>query len=266
MTERLTAAPSPIPDIAALAALAWVAAAALHECAGHGLACLAVGGEPLRWTTFHFGCGQVGAPIWERRIVAGAGSLVNIVLMVLGWAWWRGSGSAWTRLAAWIVLTLNGLTAFGYLVFSAAFDLGDWNRAGVLLGVADQRLARLVLAIVGLAGYAAVVSVAARLLSRTGVAGGTVVVTRRVTMAVWTTTGVVSLLAALMAGAEWRSTAGAALGVALGGNAGLVTIARVSAPTITLPSLQRRSLRLLAVAAVAAFAIILGPGVSLRQG
>lgn len=266
MTKRLSAASSPIPDIAALSALAWVAAAALHESAGHGLACLAVGSEPLRWSTFHFGCGQADGSVWARRIVAGAGSIVNLLLMILGWAWWRRSGSAWTRLAAWIVLVLNGLTAFGYLVFSAALDIGDWNRAGVLLGVADARLARGLLAVVGLAGYAAVVGVAARLLTRTGAVDGTVVVMRRVVMLVWGTTGLVSLLAALMAGADWRSTAGAALGVALGGNAGLLTIARFSGPTLVLPPARRRGLRLVAVAVVAAFIVILGPGVSLRLG
>lgn len=266
MTTRGSAISSPRPDIAALAALAWIAAAALHEGAGHGLACLAVGGEPLRWSTFHFGCGQGDGSVWARRIVAGAGSLVNLILMVLGWVWWRRSGSAWMRLAAWIVLVLNGLTVFGYLVFSAAFDIGDWNRAGVLLGVADARLARGFLAVVGLAGYAAVVGVAARLLPQTGAADGVVVTTRRVALLVWGTTGLVSLLAALMAGADWRSTAGAALGVALGGNAGLLTIARFSGPTLALPFVRRRSLRLVAVAAVMAFVMILGPGVSLRPG
>ena len=266
MTKSVPATSSPIPDIAALAALAWVSAAALHEGAGHGLACLAVGGEPLRWSTFHFGCGQADGSVWARRIVAGAGSLVNLILMLLGWACWRRSGAAWTRLAAWIVLVLNGLTAFGYLVFSAAFDIGDWNRAGVLLGVADKRLAGGLLAVVGIAGYAAVVGVAARLLPRTGAVDGTVLTARRVAMLVWATTGLVSLLAALMAEADWRSTAGAALGVALGGNAGLLTIARFSGPTLALPFARRRSLRLVAVAAVMAFVIILGPGVSLRSG
>lgn len=266
MTKGLPAISSPMFDIAALAALAWVAAATLHEGAGHGLACLAVGGEPLRWSTFHFGCGQGDESVWDRRIVASAGSLVNLVLSAIGWAWWRASRSTWARLAAWIVLVLNGLTAFGYLVFSAAFDIGDWNRAGVLLDIVDVRLTRGVLAIVGVAGYAAVVRGAARLLSRTGAGDGATLTTRRVTMTVWATTGLVSLLAALMSGSDWHSTAGAAFGVALGGNAGLLTIARFSAPTLAFPPNQRWGVRMAAVAAVTVFVAVVGPGIALRQG
>lgn len=154
MTPRSSTDPrAPLADVVALAALAWVAAATLHEGMGHGLACSAMGGDPTNWSTFHFGCDSQAMSLWGGRIVAGAGTAVYVILAALGWLVWRGSGSLRGRLAGWIVFALNGLTTFGYLVFSAVFGIGDWNGRGVMAGVTDPVLARVALAVVGIAGY-----------------------------------------------------------------------------------------------------------------
>ncbi|MBJ6123306.1 hypothetical protein [Sphingomonas mollis] len=253
-------------DVAALAALVWIAAATLHEGLGHGVACRLMGGDPIGWSTFHFNCDHrsVSLPGW--RTIAGAGTAVNVVLMVFGYLWWRRGIDPMARLAAWTVVAVNGLTTFGYLVFSAAFGIGDWNTAGVIAGVSNTGLARAMLAIIGIAGYVAVIRLSGTMLSRMLQGPTATADARRITTTIWLTTGIVSLLAGLMAGADWRSTLGAALGVALGGNAGLLTIPRFTTSSNepgTFAPRKSVALRVVAVLSVAAFVSILGPGVRL---
>ena len=234
---------------------------------GHGVACSVTGGIPESWSTFHFGCAQQALPASSRRIVAGAGTAVNVVLMALSWMRWRTSNTARGQIAAWIVFVINGLTSFGYLVFSAALNIGDWNSAGVLEGIAPSQVFRGVLAVVGVVGYYAVTRVAAAMLSPSLHGPDYVGDARRLSVTVWATTGIVSLLAAAMSGTDWRSTLGASIGVALGGNAGLLSVARFVTPSQAARSLvitPSYSLRLIATVAVAAFMTILGPGVALR--
>ena len=256
----------PPADVVALAALAWVAAAALHEGVGHGLACTAMGGDPTNWSTFHFGCDSQAMSLWGGRIVAGAGTAVNVILAALGWLVWHGSGALRGRLAGWIVFAINGLTTFGYLVFSAVFGIGDWNGRGVMTGVTDPVLARVAPAVIGIAGYYAVVRLAAGMLSPILNGAGVAAQARRCALIVWMTTGGISLAAALAAGSDWRSTIGASIGVALGGNAGLLSMGRfvkptAAASTTTLP--PNWLLRVAAILGTVAFVAILGPGIAL---
>ena len=251
-------------DIMALTAIVWVAAAMLHEGVGHGLACSALGGVPTTWSTFHFECGRRAISVAGWRFVAGAGTMVNIGLTALGWVWWRRSINGGARLAGWIMFVVNGLTSFGYLIFSAAFGIGDWNGSGVMTGVSDTALARGILAVAGIAGYYAIVRASATMLSRMLDGPDMVAAARRLSVTIWITTGAVSLLAALMAGGDWRSTLAASMGVALGGNAGMLSIARFMAPSTTSRTLVMNKnwfLRGAAIIAVAGFTAILGPGV-----
>lgn len=226
MTKLATEGKRFLADVAALAALVWVAAATLHEGLGHGLSCLAVGGDPISWSTFHFSCGREALDQIEWRIVSAAGTAVNLGLMAIGYGWWRSARGDAAALTAWLLVVVNGLTSFGYFVFSAAFGIGDWNADGVLIGVSAQDVARAVLAVVGVGGYYAVVKLGAAMLSRMPAVASSTRAARRLCVTAWLTIGAVSLLAAIMAGSDWRSTIGASIGAALGGNAGLLSIHR----------------------------------------
>ncbi len=266
MIRQHRKAPAAIADTMALAAIVWVAAAVLHEGMGHGLACKAMGGIPTDWSSFHFECDRRSMSAAAGRFVSGAGTLVNIGLATLGWIWWRLGETAGARLAAWILFVINGLTSFGYLIFSAAFGIGDWNGAGVMAGVADPSLARGVLALVGIGGYYAIVRMSARMVSPMLPGPEKAAAARRLNATIWATTGAVSLLAALSAGADWRSTIGASMGVALGGNAGLLSIARFLKPSsASQPEVMDRNwlLRSAALVTVAAFATVMGPSLRL---
>jgi hypothetical protein len=266
MTSRSTAEQClPVTDVVALAALAWVAAATLHEGLGHGLACTAMGGDPTRWSTFHFSCDRLLMSLWDQRIVAGAGTAVNAALAAVGWYGWTKDGATRRRLAGWIVFTLNGLTAFGYLVFSAIFQIGDWNGYGVMAEVANPIVVRGTLAIIGVAGYYGIVRAAACMLSQTLGGKNLAGQARRLAAIVWITTGVISFGAALSAGSDWRSTIGALIGVALGGNAGLFSLARFVKPTTIELERLRPNWALVGAAIVATvtFVALLGPGIAL---
>lgn len=255
-----------ITGVAAIAALVWVAAATLHEGLGHGLACTLLGGKPTRWSTFHFNCAHEFLSPTRWRVIAGAGSAVNVALLALGWFWWRRSTVVTTRIGAWTMVVVNGLTTFGYFVFSAAFGIGDWNTNGVLYGVSNIAVARAGLAVVGIIGYIALIRLGAAMLSSLLDNATAKVDARAITTTVWLTLGVVSLLAGLLAGADWRTTIGASLGAAMGGNAGLLTIPRfvTAVPKVRSWEVEGRwPLRTAALLAVAAFVVILGPGVPL---
>lgn len=258
--------PAAVADIIAMAAVIWVAAPTLHEGLGHGLACKAMGGEPIAWSTFHFECNHQAMSVWGRRIVAGAGTVVNLALIGLGGLCWRFSTAATVKLAAWIAFVVNGLTSFGYLIFSATFGIGDWNAAGVMAGVLDPWFARGVLAVVGVAGYVAIIWAAARMLSQMLNGPSMAAHARRLAITIWVTTGGVSLLAGLSADAAWQSTLGASIGVALGGNAGLLSIARFMTPSPRQCSSDVPPswiLRGTAIVCVVAFGVVLGPSVRL---
>lgn len=265
MTRSSDSNPAFTADVVALAALAWVSAATLHEGAGHGIACEAMGGAPLTWSSFHFECARQAMSLTGVRVVAGAGTVINLILMALGWAFWRSSTRPLARLFGWIIFALNGFTSFGYLVFSATFDIGDWNRSGVMTAVANMTMARTVLAVIGIGGYYAVVRAAAAMLSRELDGRAIALEARRLAITVWLTTGAISLLAALAAGHDWRSTMGASIGVALGGNAGLFSVSRFTAPGTTRQRADMRPnwpLRVAAGVAVVSFVAVLGPGVA----
>jgi len=266
VTDR-PAAPSPSTlDAAALAALVWVVSAALHEGLGHGAACAALGGDPTSWSTFHFGCARGSMSLGDHRLVSAAGTAVNMALAVIGYAWWRGAERPLASTAAWTLFVVNALTSFGYLVFSAALGVGDWNTAGVMVGVPDPLRSRLLPGVVGVVGYYAVIRLAASMMARQTDGAVTRLEARRLCVVVWLSVGAVSLLAGAAAGAGWQATLGAALGAALGGNAGLLSVPRLVPPGRAGNVAGRTRCPLLwtaAAIAVAAFVIVLGPGVPL---
>lgn len=266
MTRQHSRSGALLADVAALAAIIWVIAATLHEGLGHGVACAATGGDPLVWSTFHFDCARRSMSLAEWRIVSAAGTAVNLGLMALAYLWWRRTNSAGIRLATWIAVVVNGLTSFGYLIFSATFGIGDWNSTGVMIGVANTCPSRVALAAVGVAGYYLVIRSGAAMLSQMPEVAPAPAEARRLASTVWLTTGAVSLLAGLAAGSDWRSTLGASIGVALGGNAGLLSVDRFLKPfNRTGASIPRGGAFLWSVAAasVIAFVGVLGPGLRL---
>ncbi len=124
----------PAPDvldsitIVAVALVAYGLTNVVHEGAGHGGACLLVGGRPQMLNAVFFQCDETGLAPAAIRFIAAAGAILNVVvaagLMLAGRLLRRSTPAV--RYFRWLLVALNLLTAFGYLLFSGIGGFGDW--------------------------------------------------------------------------------------------------------------------------------------------
>ncbi len=114
--------------VIAIALVAYGLTNLIHEGAGHGGACLLVGGRPQMLNAVFFQCDETGLAPAAIRIIAAAGAILNVVVAA-GLMALRRSAARWTASAQyfrWLLVALNLLTAFGYLLFSGIGGFGDW--------------------------------------------------------------------------------------------------------------------------------------------
>ncbi len=133
--------------VGAIGILAYMLGNVLHEGAGHGGACVLVGGTPLVLSSVHFECSA------ESRLVMAGGTLMNLfagaVFFVLG----RLTGRSFPRLKYffWIAMTVNLFTGTGYFLFSGIGGIGDWGQ--FIEGLGPQWIWRIGLTVLGAATY-----------------------------------------------------------------------------------------------------------------
>ena len=139
--------------VGAIAIVAYTLSNVVHEGLGHGGACVAVGGHPRQLTAVFFDGDVEGLPASAGRWVAAGGSLANLVVAAMAWAALRLMPAGWGqgRFFAWLVLAVNLLQAFGYLLFSGIGGIGDW--AMVVHGFEPAALWRLGLIVSGAVLY-----------------------------------------------------------------------------------------------------------------
>ena len=135
--------------IAAIAIVAYALSNVVHEGLGHGGACLLVGGHPRQLTAVFFDGDLEGLPASAGRWVAAGGSLANLLFAAIARAALRMIPPSWGRwrFFLWLVLAVNLLQAFGYLLFSGIGGLGDW--AAVVRDLQPAALWRLGLVVAG---------------------------------------------------------------------------------------------------------------------
>ncbi len=133
--------------IAAIGIVAHVVANFVHEDLGHGGACLITGGRALLVTTVNMDCSA------DNRLVIAGGSLMNVVAAGLFFLAARatGRGSPHLKYFAWLSMTVNMLSAAGYLAFSGIGGFGDW--AMFIQGFNPPWAWRVGLTAVGIAAY-----------------------------------------------------------------------------------------------------------------
>jgi len=114
--------------IGAIAVVVYALSNIVHEGLGHGGACIAVGGHPNQLTAVFFQGDEDGLPASAGRWVAAGGSLANLAVAALAWAALRVLPAGWgrARFFLWLLLAVNLLQAFGYLLFSGIGGIGDW--------------------------------------------------------------------------------------------------------------------------------------------
>ena len=257
--------------VAAIAALAYVLTAFFHEGVGHGGMCLAVGGHPSAWGAYYFDCDTRGLPASRFRLVAAAGSTVDLILCGVFAALFAqrvaapGPKGAWT-LFLWIVTAVNGLTWAGYFMFSGLADIGDWSTAadGVLGGGLSPGVvisARIAMVVGGVLAYLALSLGAGRMLARL-VGGGRADRARRVAFTTYIAGGVTAVLISLANPIGLVITILSAAASSLGGTAGLFwTVRMMPKSTVAADWSLPRSWPWIAVGgvAVAVYAVVWGP-------
>ena len=140
-----------VPTVMAIAALAGAIATQLHEGAGHGGACLALGQHVREWGAFYLDCDTHGAPPMVGRLVAAAGSTMNLLTALVALLLLRATPPSrpHARFFWWLLVALGGFNWAGYFLFSGVSGIGDWGRDGVFHGVSGWPFWRALLALGG---------------------------------------------------------------------------------------------------------------------
>jgi len=115
-----------VPTLIAIAIVAYALSNFAHEGLGHGGACLLVHCSPHLVSSMQFDGDTTLVSSAERRFIAAGGTIVNLIVAAVAFAFWKRtrSGSGWFFL--WLLTTISLMQATGYLLFSGLGDVGDW--------------------------------------------------------------------------------------------------------------------------------------------
>jgi hypothetical protein len=135
--------------VGAIAVVAYAIGNVVHEGLGHGGACLLVGGRPEELNAIFFQCSVEGLPSSAEKWLAAGGSIANLVVAALAGIALGLVPRTWgrARLFAWLLLAIDLLMPFGYLLFSGLGNIGDW--AVVIRGLQPPLAWRAALTVVG---------------------------------------------------------------------------------------------------------------------
>lgn len=255
-----------LPTVIAIAAIAGLVANQLHEAAGHGGACLAFGRHVREWGAFYLDCDTQGARPAVGRLVAAAGSTMNLVTAIVAAAMKRATPATMPRARFfwWLLFAVSGFDWAGYYFFSGVSGIGDWGQDGVFAGVRGWGLWRVLLGLGGFVLYWAWAIVAMRRLAK--LTGADDAGRRQARLLSWTsyfTIGCVAFAIGLMNPVGWFILLASAVASSFGGPSGLLwgpSLIRQGAPAAQ-PLAIARSWGWIVVAAamVLAEGLILGP-------
>lgn len=260
-----------LPTVAAIAAMVYLASVLAHEAGGHGGACVALGLKPLEWGAYYFDCHTQEAPVWQARLVAAAGSSVNLVLAILCALGLKARGTAKPGVGAaalWLLFMVNALTWAGYFLFSGIANIGDWSTqtGGVLEGLLGALgwAARAAMALAGGLFYFLIIRLGGQWLG-TVVGGARRDLARRLAITAYLTGGITAVAIGLLNPLGWFIVLASAAASTLGGTNGLLYTPRYMAaePAETAFTLPRNWLVILTgLAATGLYAAILGRSIS----
>ena len=141
-------------------------ATALHEHAGHALACALLGGHIKELGAFYVDCGYESLSELGNRLVALAGPLMSLIAGIIGVMVFDRASKSNPQLKyfLWHFATTNLMVAAGYVLFSGVASIGDLGTGqyGVFYQARPEWVYRVGLAILGAASYYWVILVAIR--------------------------------------------------------------------------------------------------------
>jgi hypothetical protein len=251
--------------IVSIGIVVYVLGNIVHEALGHGGACLATGGRPLLVTAVNMECSA------DNRLVIAGGSLMNVTAAGLFFLLARTITrlSSHLRYFLWLSMTLNLLSAFGYLAFSGIGGFGDW--AMFIRGFSPQWAWRVGLTVAGAVGYIA--AVRCSLLELRPLIGSEprerFVLANRLCIPSYFAGGIVECLAGALNPQGWFLVAMSAAASTFGGSSGLLWAPQwlrgtsIPAGPDAAPMPIPRSWAWIVAAAVVGtcFILMLGPGI-----
>lgn len=117
-----------MPTIISISVVAYALEIIVHEIIGHGVVCLAVGGQPLAVTSTDLFCKLATAPEWKYKFMVSGGGLANFLAVVFCLAIIRiKKRKSHTAYFLWVFMNLNLFLASSYLIGSPLLGFGDWN-------------------------------------------------------------------------------------------------------------------------------------------
>ncbi|MBL8061383.1 MAG: hypothetical protein JNK32_00070 [Anaerolineales bacterium] len=141
----------------AISAFSFMLATAVHEHAGHSLACALLGGEVKELGAFYVDCETASLSDMGNRLVSFAGPLVSLIFGIFGVALFDRAFKANSQLKffLWHFATTNLMVAAGYSLFSGVAGIGDLGtgESGVFYNLQPEWVYRVGLSILGLASY-----------------------------------------------------------------------------------------------------------------
>jgi hypothetical protein len=154
------------PTLIALSAFSFMLATALHEHAGHALACYSLGGHIKELGAFYVDCGYETLSNMGNRLVALAGPLMSLIIGLVGVMIFDRASKSNPQLKyfLWHFATTNLMIAAGYVLFSGVAGIGDLGTGqyGVFYQVQPEWVYRIGLAVLGAACYYWVIRVSIR--------------------------------------------------------------------------------------------------------
>lgn len=263
--------PPHTPTLIAIAAIAYVAAVALHEHLGHATACVLLGSRPIELGAFYVNCDDSQLSSAAVRIVALAGPFVSLLtgivcLLLLLPRMPREASRGFYFL--WLLGSIALMGAAGYPLFSGIAGIGDLGTGadGALHGAQPEWLWRIALAVLGGLGYLGVVALSVRLIAPRleGAAEARVRQGTRMNLIAYLTGATVYLLIGLLNPMGLVILLESVLPSSLGGTSGLLwmmqRLDRRKPPTGPALSVSRSLGWILAAGAITiAYALVLGP-------
>lgn len=246
----------------AIAMLVYVVAVVFHELAGHGGACIALGGSARELGAYYFDCDDRSMPGAYVRLVAAAGNTVNLIMALIAFPLITRTVSWYAKWFWWLLFTVSVLDWSGYFLFSGVSGIGDWGGGpgAVFYGVAPQWVWRLALALVGGGLYFASAVIAARRLVHVVQSAAEA---RRLTLVAYIAGGMLALLVGLLNPIGVVIVLSSALASTLGGTSGLLWLTSMMPKRVDAPSAQERGRSwrwiIASLVVVVLFALVLGP-------
>ena len=115
--------------VGAIAVIAYLLSAFIHEAIGHGLTAFLLGAKVLQITNAFVETDHTGLSAWAVRAISAGGCIANFLFGAIVLVWLRNmqGGSAHRRYFLWLLGIINFFKGSGYMLALSFASFGDWH-------------------------------------------------------------------------------------------------------------------------------------------